>query len=170
MRYSRVSIGALVIVLALGAWQIFEQPQDSMLIGLGQAKDGDSLMVSGQELRLKGMDAPEFRQTCKISGASTPCGREAFLALRRWLARGPVHCVGHERDRYGRLLAICRVNGTDIGADLVRNGLAIAYGRYEAEEGEAKKAYRGIWSGTFERPQEYRARMRDVPREGAAPP
>jgi endonuclease YncB( thermonuclease family) len=70
-------------------------------------------------------------------------------------------CVGRETDRYGRLLVICRVNGTDIGADLVRNGHAVDYGLYPAEEKAASEDRRGLWSGTFERPEAYRRRLRE---------
>lgn len=133
---------------------------EEMIIGGARAIDGDSLVVQGREMRLKGLDAPEARQLCTLGGQSVACGREATQALRRWLARGPVSCIGHETDRYGRLLVTCRVNGADIGADLVRNGLAVDFGSYPSEEREARAAYRGLWSGEFERPEEYRRRLR----------
>ncbi|WP_372002064.1 thermonuclease family protein [Tistrella mobilis] len=34
------------------------------------------------------------------------------------------------RDRYRRALALCQANGEDLGARLVRDGLALAYRRY----------------------------------------
>ena len=36
-----------------------------------------------------------------------------------------------ERDRYGRLLAYIELDGLDVGAELVRRGLAVADERYE---------------------------------------
>ena len=38
------------------------------LWGIGKAIDGDSLTVDGKEVRLHGIDAPEFNQTCKKGG------------------------------------------------------------------------------------------------------
>jgi endonuclease YncB( thermonuclease family) len=152
---------AALIALALLIVQMVNRVPDDVLTGMGRAKDGDSLVVNGRELRLKGMDAPEFQQHCTLGGQQTPCGRQAATALRRWLERGPVTCIGNEVDRYGRLLVTCRIKGADIGADLVRNGFAVDFGSYPDEEREASKAYRGIWAGSFERPQTYRARMRE---------
>lgn len=152
-------IAALVLISA-----ILSRMPEEMITGPARAKDGDSLVINGREMRLKGVDAPEFRQTCEIAGQSIACGRQAQQALQRWLNRAPPTCTGSEIDRYGRLLVNCRVNGVDIGADLVRNGLAVDFGAYASEEREAAKAFRGIWAGTFERPSEYRRRMRE---EGA---
>jgi endonuclease YncB( thermonuclease family) len=36
--------------------------------GIARAKDGDSMMVGETEVRLFGVDAPEFDQTCTRSG------------------------------------------------------------------------------------------------------
>lgn len=133
---------------------------EEMVVGSARALDGDSLVVEGREMRLQGIDAPESRQLCNLGGQSVPCGRHATQALQRWLMRGPVACTGHEIDRFGRLLVTCRVHGTDINADLVRNGFAVDFGRYPTEEKEARAAFRGLWAGTFEPPAEYRRRMR----------
>jgi endonuclease YncB( thermonuclease family) len=129
--------------------------------GAAHAVDGDSLVVNGEEMRIKGMDAPEYRQTCKEAGQEVACGKRSAAAMKRWLQRGPVYCYGSERDRYNRLLVVCRVNGVDIGRDMVLQGLAVDYGLYPEEEREAARAYRGMWAGTFERPEDYRRRQRE---------
>ncbi|CAN1510836.1 COG1525 Micrococcal nuclease (thermonuclease) homologs [Rhabdaerophilaceae bacterium] len=149
----------LIVLGVLVAAALNRRPQE-MVTGVARAIDGDSLVVSGREMRLKGLDAPEGRQLCSVANQSIPCGRQATQALQRWLARGPATCTGDEIDRYGRLLVHCRINGTDINADLVRQGFAVDYGGYAAEEREAKTAYRGIWAGEFERPETYRQRLR----------
>ena len=59
-------------------------------------------------------------------------------------------------DRYGRGLARCRQGETDINAALVREGHAVSYGAYRAEEDEARAAGRGIWATQFERPEAWR--------------
>ena len=43
-------------------------PAQSVIIGIGRAKDGDTLTVGDSEVRLFGIDAPEFDQTCKRDG------------------------------------------------------------------------------------------------------
>jgi len=128
------------------------------ITGAAEAIDGDSLRISGEELRLKGIDAPELMQTCTVSGRETPCGREARSALRRLLSTGLSTCIGSERDRYGRLLVDCRVRGIDVNAAMVRDGYAMSFGSFAREEAEAKAAYRGLWAGEFERPSTWRAR------------
>ncbi|KPF72924.1 hypothetical protein IP69_01160 [Bosea sp. AAP35] len=127
------------------------------LIGAARVIDGDSLRLAGEELRLQGLDAPELRQSCTDrSGRPVDCGRVARRALEAMLARGIVTCEIGKRDRYGRGLATCRQGETDINATLVREGHAVAYGGYRAEEAAAKAAGRGIWALTFEQPATWR--------------
>jgi endonuclease YncB( thermonuclease family) len=152
---------AAIIALAVMVAALFNRQSDELVTGKARAIDGDSLVVEGREMRLKGIDAPEAQQTCHLAGQTMPCGRQASAALQRWLNRGVVLCTGNETDRYGRLLVVCRVNGTDINADLVRNGFAVDYGLYPAEEREARAQYRGLWAGEFERPETYRRRQRE---------
>ena len=165
------------MALIVAALVLRDRVPDEIVTGAARALDGDSIVVGGREMRLKGLDAPEAHQTCTVSGREVACGRLATLALRRWLERGPVTCLGSETDRYHRLLVTCRINGQDIGADLVRSGVAVDYGGYPAEEREAAADRRGVWAGTFERPEAYRRRMRGEghgngrsPRKAAGPP
>jgi endonuclease YncB( thermonuclease family) len=159
-RQSMLFSSLLILLTSGGLLYILRGVPQKDLTGVAQAIDGDSLRLGTEELRLKGIDAPEFSQVCTVSGKETPCGREARAALRKLLSSGLVTCVGDGLDRYGRLLANCRVRGIDINAAMVRDGHAIAFGDYHREEAEAKAAYRGLWAGTFERPQDYRRRNR----------
>jgi endonuclease YncB( thermonuclease family) len=133
--------------------------------GQAQAIDGDSLRLNGVEMRLKGLDSPEYAQTCTdASGQGTACGKTARQALVEQLRHGDVTCRESEKDRYGRALVTCTHAGQDIGAELVRAGHAVAYGAYEREEAEARAARRGVWAGSFERPADWRRRH---PRDNA---
>ena len=156
-----LSIGVLVAAGALLA--VLRMTPQRDLTGAAVAMDGDSLRVAGEEIRLIGIDAPELHQTCIVSGRPTSCGRESLAALRSLLAGGLATCVGSERDRYGRLLAHCRVRGVDVGATMVREGRAVAFGAYQAEEAEARARYAGLWAGEFERPRDWRARHPRLP-------
>lgn len=71
-----------------------------------------------------------------------------------------IECSGEERDRYGRLLATCRIGKADLGRALVRDGVAMAYRRYSTayvpDEGRARQERRGLWAGSVERPEDFR--------------
>jgi endonuclease YncB( thermonuclease family) len=151
----------LLILLAGAAVfvQWFNRPATGPAVsGTAQVIDGDSLRVSGRELRLKGLDAPEGRQTCQRDGREWPCGQASADWLRAMTFRRTTVCDVVETDRFGRGLAYCTVDGEDINAKLVSDGMAVSFGGYTREETEARLARLGLWSGTFEKPQEWRRR------------
>ncbi|PTE22892.1 nuclease [Cereibacter changlensis JA139] len=133
--------------------------------------DGDTLHVAGQRVRLFGIDAPERDQSCGAEGARWDCGSWATAELAARVEGRRVVCEGAEEDRYGRLLAVCRADGEDINAALVRSGAALAYrrysGRYVDQEGEAQRSRLGLWSGEMVTPEAHR-RGADAP-SAAAP-
>lgn len=123
--------------------------------------DGDSFRRGKDEIRLNGIDAPEYRQTCRdAAGRDWDCGKEAARALRNLVAGRTVECTGLDADRYGRLVSRCTVGDLVINAEMVRLGWAIAYTRhatlYLREEEEARHEKRGIWRGTFDLPEDWR--------------
>lgn len=65
-----------------------------------------------------------------------------------------------DRDRYGRRVARCRVNGHDLNGLMVSEGHAVAYRRYSrryvGEEKTARNADRGVWGTQFEMPWDWR--------------
>jgi endonuclease YncB( thermonuclease family) len=74
-----------------------------------------------------------------------------------------VFCKPRDHDRYGRIVATCDVQGSDLGSWLVSEGLALDYayyshGTYKAEQAKARAEKRGIWRGTFEMPWDWRHR------------
>ena len=76
------------------------------------------------------------------------------------MGRTPVESFGHSRDRYDRLLAICRRGDLDLNGAMVEAGQAVAYTRYSLryvpEEVRARAAGRGIWGTSFENPESWR--------------
>jgi endonuclease YncB( thermonuclease family) len=123
--------------------------------------DGDSIRIAGVSIRLEGIDAPEWDQSCRDpAGRTWLCGRAASNALRELTRGQTLTCLPRARDRYGRVVATCSLpNGTDLNAWMVRQGWAIASGFsniYRSEEAEAKAQQRGIWSGSFIYPAEWR--------------
>lgn len=129
-------------------------------MGYGKAIDGDTLMVGDQEVRLFGIDAPEFHQNCKRNGESWACGADAADLLARLVNGKQVFCQSMGTDRYGRVLGRCVAGTTDLNRVMVSNGYAVAYRRYSVDyisvEASAQAAKRGIWAGTFETPEQYR--------------
>lgn len=132
------------------------------LSGPARVSDGDTLRLAGERVRLDGVDAPELHQVCKKAGADWSAGQDAAAWLYGFIGRYDITCQGDSRDRYGRLLATCFLNGTNINAELVRRGWAIAFTKYSSryinEEAEARLNGLGIWAGECERPEEWRAR------------
>jgi len=116
-----------------------------------------------QPLRLAGVDAFERLQTCGDGqGGVWYCGAVATNRLRQLVAKPGFGCQVDPEfvDRHAREFAVCSVEGKDVGATLVSEGLAFAYGhrtRYLAIEEEAKREKRGAWgTGRFVRPQFWR--------------
>lgn len=131
-------------------------PFPGELAGYGRPVDGDSLFVGRDEVRLKGIDAPEGRQSCTRGGASWACGNAARDELTGLIGRDEVICRVVERDMHGRLLSYCTAGGRDLNKGMVASGMAVAYGGYLREEGEAKLRKRGLWASEFTRPREWR--------------
>ena len=129
-----------------------------------QVVDGDSLRRGDMDIRLHGIDAPEYRQTCRDKhGVEYPCGKQATNALRGLVGKREVSCSSIETDRYGRAVAVCRIGALEINGEMVRLGWAVAYLSHSLSyvrlEAEARRARRGIWAGSFEPPADYRARQ-----------
>lgn len=129
-----------------------------------QTADGDSFAIGSRKFRLKGIDAPEYRQTCAdAKGVDWECGKVARAALEKLLLEPGLTCVADAQDRYHRALATCKTNQTpDLAAKQVADGFAVSheyYGLrdYGSEEDAASAARRGIWQGSFTPPDEWRA-------------
>lgn len=131
-------------------------PAPAGVTGVGRAIDGDSLHVGNSEVRLKGIDAPEGRQSCTRGGASWDCGNAARDELRRLIGKDMVTCQVSQKDKHARLLAKCSAGGRDMNSGMVASGMAVSYGGYLREEGDAKTKKRGLWAGEFQSPREWR--------------
>jgi endonuclease YncB( thermonuclease family) len=160
-----VAAGLVLITL-----RVFNQV--TVTPGTADIIDGDSFRLGKDEIRLNGIDAPEYRQTCRDEKKRDwNCGREAADALRRLVRGREVDCTGLDADRYGRLVSRCNAGGIELNAEMVRLGWAVAYTRhgtfYVAQENEARRERRGIWRGTFDPPEDWRESHR--PRFDRAP-
>ena len=90
------------------------------------AVDGDTIVCRGETIRIENIDAAEMPPHSK-------CAFEADLAIKAKLfigdrlARGRVVLERDQKrpkDRYGRTLALVKVDGVDLGEALMAAGLA----------------------------------------------
>jgi len=159
-----IRITALAFIVALtSAGPARELP--GPIIGRASVIDGDTIEIRGQRIRLFGIDAPESRQTCTDpKGVSYRCGQRAARALDYRISDSPVTCEPMDRDRYGRIVAVCRAYGEDLSAWMTGLGWALAFRRYSAQyiaaEELAQRRKAGMWSGQFVPPWEWRAEAR----------
>ncbi|MCE7797673.1 thermonuclease family protein [Sphingobium sufflavum] len=167
----RGAVPVLVLLLAL-CWTMFggRREEGRLIDAQGRrvfVADGDTLRIGTETVRLAGLDAVERAQFCVgAQGDGWSCGQSAREALAGLVAKGGLRCTTVERDRYGRTVARCAVDGAgDVGAALVMAGWAVADGaRYAALQQQARDARRGIWGGTFEAPAVWRERNRVEPK------
>jgi endonuclease YncB( thermonuclease family) len=146
-------IASLVFVAALPSCA-------AELVGQARVVDGDTIEIQSQRIRLFGVDAPESSQICLRGGQPERCGQIAANALADKIARQTVRCTQRDKDRYGRVVAVCYAGGIDLNGWLVEQGHAVAFRRYStdyaAAEDRARSARRGIWATVFDDPAEYR--------------
>ena len=130
------------------------------IIGQARVIDGDTIDIRGVRIRLHGIDAPEAKQTCLADGKRWRCGQQATLVLADRIGHQPVQCEERDRDRYKRVVAVCRVQGHDINAWLVSEGWALAYRQYSTDyvpqEVQAATGNKGLWRGEFVKPWKWR--------------
>ena len=109
------------------------RPSFADVTGPATVVDGDTIVVAGERVRLQGIDAPELHQTCTAYGQQWACGRTSAEWLRKRLDGRQVECVGHARDRYGRLLAVCYLGGENLNERIVREGWALDFRKYSTD-------------------------------------
>ncbi len=156
--------GAFVMILA-GSLGAADAPTE--VRGVASITDGDTINLGAATVRLHGIDAPEASQHCERAGGGTwPCGQRATERLGDLVEGSEMRCAVLDRDQYGRLIGRCAVSAIaglidDVGALMVREGLAWAYVRfsedYVGEEAQARAKRHGIWQGDAQPPWEYRA-------------
>lgn len=142
-------------------------PEAAPRSGSYAAIDGDSFHLGKREIRLHGIDAPEYRQTCVAGdGVVKPCGKLAREELTNMVRSAGVTCTLIEYDRYRREVSDCMAGALNLNREMVRRGWALAYRKhslaYVSAEAEARAAKRGIWAWRFVRPEDYRKRNRPL--------
>ena len=142
----RTAVVAGCLLLSAGA----VAAQD--VTGRAGAVQADQIQVAGRRISLFGVDAPDLDQDreCLANRVRYGCGSNAKRALEILVDLGPVSCVdAGQKNFIGIAYMTCTVNGQDLGAELVRQGWAVAFlpqsDKYKDLEAEAKAARRGLW-------------------------
>lgn len=123
------------------------------------AVDGDSLEIGTSRIRLMGIDAPEYDQSCKnAAGKLYPCGQQSADFLAQLIKNRNIVCHIHKKDKYDRDLCTCYAGNTDINAEMIRSGHAIVYleSAYDSLQRAAQAQKIGIWNGIFMHPRLFR--------------
>jgi endonuclease YncB( thermonuclease family) len=132
--------------------------------------DGDTLTLSGERIRLFGIDAPELAQMCRrgVVINCVPCGKDAQKTLEKIASEGGDHIICEPRGRsWNRTVARCARGEVDLALSMLESGHAIVSGNYIRErdpiraryydaEARARRFKLGIWSGTFISPDRWR--------------
>ncbi|QUS37859.1 hypothetical protein RPMA_02535 [Tardiphaga alba] len=129
---------ARILSIGLFGWLVGVAPTAAADV---QVIDGGSLVLNGRTVRLWGIEAPPATEVCvTTSGRSWPCGQRAHAELRSALQDGVVVCQPKAPG-----FEVCRIAGLDVGALLVKEGLAKARDDYRELEARARQARVGLW-------------------------
>ena len=85
----------LTLMLMGGIYTVMRSVDEPQAIiadvqGRAHVHDGDTITVTGVKIRLFGIDAPEYDQTCKMpDGTDWACGR--------WSRGSPLRCLARRR-------------------------------------------------------------------------
>jgi endonuclease YncB( thermonuclease family) len=144
----------MLLLAMIGLWAFGDMffPSETVRAETATVMDGDTLVLDKIAHRLYGIDAPEYRQTCKgASGTDWPCGEAARLQLAAMVKSGSLVCEPNAEDKYGRKVARCSsATVPDLAEAMVQAGLAISPAErgspaYGVAEDSARASKRGIW-------------------------
>lgn len=141
MRQAVVIFTALLCIEQAGAQTLFQGDVVRIL-------DGDTVEVldmnkQTHRVRLANIDAPERRQAF---------GEVSRQALATMAYRQRVEVLDRGGDQYGRRIGVLTLNGRDLNAAMVAQGMAWVYTRYNNDhtlpplEKKARMARLGLWA------------------------
>ena len=137
----------LLVFLALALFLNSFATNESIEGKVIKVYDGDTITVLDKRgkkhsIRFYGIDAPETNQ---------PFGKESKNHLASLVANKSVKVTVKDKDKYGRIVGIVKLNGKDINKMMVASGYAWAYTYYTDlylnEHKKAKKQRLGLWRG-----------------------
>ncbi len=120
-----------------------------------------SFTVGETEVFLLGVDSVEAKQTCTVAGRIWECWAAAQRQLETLLSEGEVRCDSViEASAPKRMIALCTLNGEDVGQRFIASGFGLALpdetARYLDAQADARVAGIGLWQGEFTAPSLWR--------------
>ena len=102
-----------------------------------KVRDGDTIEVGRIPIRLNGVSAPEMNE---------PLGRQSKAFMTDLVIGKRLRCELNGEKTHDRFVGVCYLDGQDIGATVIANGLAVdcprfsggRYAEYEIEEAAAR--------------------------------
>lgn len=124
---------------------------------------GDTLLLNGDLVRMRGLDAPQQGQICRLNNRTQDCGDEATKALRRILEGAYVMCAVEgdapqtNQRRQRRIVTCSAVRGGreefSVARRMVEEGYAASQGdTYKQEAQDALARTRGLTAWCTMRP------------------
>jgi len=123
------------------------------------------LMLEGRDIVLWGIDPLASDQQCWHDNLAWDCGQQSLMALAHYTEGHVVNCRIISDLGDGRMSAQCFLERGDQGEDLARymvfQGWArdlrdVSNGIYAADETDAWRNGRGIWTSRFQTPSDWR--------------
>jgi endonuclease YncB( thermonuclease family) len=158
--YIVYSPSLIFLAILLFVYPAFASDQPTFT-GRPSITDGDTIRIGDTRIRLHGIDTPESKQTCQEQDGSVyRCGDMATFALAALIEKHWVTCNQTDKDRYGRVVAVCFTGPINLNAEMVKSGWALAYRKYSTDyveqEASARAAKRGMWQGRIVEPWQWR--------------
>jgi micrococcal nuclease len=136
-----------LVLIGLGVVCPFAVSDETLEGKVKRVIDGDSILVvdsqgGEHEVQLEGIDAPEVKQDF---------GKESSDALTKLLNGKAVKLTWGSKDNYERLLAQVYVADQHVNMEMIKNGMAWHFKRYNKSqdlakaETEAKTSKKGLW-------------------------
>ena len=102
------------------------RPTAQTLRGKCYVIDGDTIVIKGTKIRVAGIDAPELHH---------PWGKKSKYALVSMCKGQIVTALIKDEVSYDRIVAKCLLaDGTDLAAELVKQGLALDWPKFSGGE------------------------------------
>ncbi len=116
-----VLLASVLTVLTVPAWAISKCGSGNRVTCV---VDGDTMWLRGEKIRMMNYDTPEPMTNICGGRREKQLAAKATKRLIQLLNNGPYTVERHGEDRYGRTLAIVRVDGINVGEILISEGLA----------------------------------------------
>ncbi|MGD9739823.1 MAG: thermonuclease family protein [Bauldia sp.] len=148
------------LAIAASAGAALAQPA-TPVVGAARVIDSDVIAIGEQRFVLHGVESVERGQPCYIGNQLWDCYPAAVRELELLVSLGDVRCLPVAGpDMYGRLFAVCDVQGLSINEGYVRAGFGIARPQETADYVAAQEAAMaervGLWQANFQPPGEFR--------------